>query len=101
MSLDASICAKKPIICPDCQKIVWYEDLGNTLDTGGHCLRDALTQIGYGDQQYGMWVQLSPEQATTFAKACVREDRYNASEIEQLVAYAIYKGYQIFLEADW
>ena len=106
MGLDVQIRLTKPIVCPDCGKIVYNAAIdeypyNEVLHTGGHCLRAYLNEIGYGDEQYDKWVQLTTEQALDFAKLCIKEACYNANEISAMVMCAMAKEYDVELEADW
>lgn len=104
MGLSAKIRLSKPIVCPDCGKVVGYvpdDDSPGEINTGGHCLRGFLSDVGYGDEQYGKWLALTEEQAYDFAKYCIKNARYQANEIAYAVMNASAKGLTVELEADW
>lgn len=104
MGLSARIRLSRPLVCPDCGRTVGYvpdDDGPGEINTGGNCLRETLTKIGYGDNEYGKWIALTEEQAFTFAKACARHDLYYANEIAAAVMAASAKGLVVELEADW
>ena len=104
MSLDVNIRLRKKLRCKECGQVVClapvYDDV-DEVDTGGRVLWEYLDSIGYGDSNYGEYVELTEEQADALAKFSIMNEVYNRREVAYLIETAKTKDYVVELEADW
>lgn len=109
MSLDITIKEQKEIRCPDCGKVVAYQDVA-AEDSGGSAWYDFLERVGYyvpaekrteKDDWYGKDMLLSTEQARQLAVYAARYRVYNYDAVNRLIVKAQMQGNRIAINADW
>lgn len=109
MSLDITIKEQKEIRCPDCGKVLAYQDVA-AEDSGGSAWYDFLERVGYyvptekrteKDDWYGKDMLLTPEQARQLAVHAVRYKVYNYRAVNRFVVEAQMQGNRIAINADW
>lgn len=97
MSLDINICSYKRDKCPHCGEEIKGER-NEDIFVGGYRLRTMLNLIGYGEDQYGKCIQLTPQEAQIVARQLF--DTNHTDEFDAL-QHAIYSDDIIELEASW
>lgn len=109
MSLDITIKEQKEIRCPDCGKVVAYQDVA-AEDSGGSAWYDFLERVGYyvpaekrteENDWYGKDMLLTPEQARQLIGYAAPQLVYNYRAVVNLVAGALTRGNHIAINADW
>ena len=109
MGLDITIKRTRPTRCPDCGKVVSSETLGYAW-SGGADWYDYLESVGYYDptEDYGYcttWyaedMTLTADQAKGMADFSRNHKCVGYTEIEKLVALALFHNDSVVINADW
>ena len=109
MSLDITIKERKEFRCPDCGRLVMEQDICEEWSSG-RVWYDFLESIGYyvpyekrtdENDWYGKDMVLTEEQAIQLADFVSKNQTYNGSGIECLVARALMRGNKVVINADW
>lgn len=106
MGLDITIKRTRPIRCPDCGKVVRSETV-DCVYSGGRDWYDYLRHIGYytPNQEdcswYGEDLALTAGQAKEMADFSNKHKCADHTEIEKLVAMALFHGDFVVINADW
>ena len=109
MSLDITIKERKEFRCPDCGRLVTTQDIDAEWSSG-RVWYDFLEPIGYyvpyekrteENDWYGKDMVLTEEQAIQLADFVSKNQTYNGSGIECLVARALMRGNKVVINADW
>lgn len=101
MSLAIGVTIRERYPCPHCGKPVLGEIIEDRIRSGGDSLYHTLEKIGYGDEQYGKYIELTDEQATILARDCLANEVCDYKEIVTAIGAAVLSGNAVILEADW
>ena len=106
MSLDIRIIERKPLVCPECGKVMDYIDI-RTAESGGRAWYPILEEFGYykagcmNIDWYGNNMTLTAEQADRLQRFIVQTPLYNKSAALEVITSAICDGNDVIINADW
>ena len=109
ISLDITIKERKEFRCPDCGRLVTTQDIDAECCCGRvwYDFRESVGDyVPYEKRTeeidwYGKDMILTEEQTNQLADFVSDKERYNAHDIECLVASALLHGNKVVINADW
>ena len=103
MGLNISVEVRRKIVCDNCGEIAGYGAV-QAYSCSGRSLMPIVRDIGYTDEDYGEYIELSPEKQKRLVEILSNVDPgdgYNVSKMMRAVAVAYTLGDAVFFEADW